>query len=417
VLIVVSIGFGSLGLSFAAAAAVDVWLRRRERGMGRAYVPAIPLVVYGLWYVTYGHEATSRLSAENVVSSPLFLIEGVAASLSALLGITAAFNETIFLKEVQWQQWALLGFAVPLLGLAVRRRTTPVSPRIWVVLALGASFWLLAGFNESPARAPPASRYMYIGAIFVVLVLAELLRGYRPSRGVLAAATALAAFAIGFNLGMLRDGRDWFRGQSDFARADLGTIEIARDTVDPDLRLTLDIAGVYTLSPVEAGSYLSAVDEFGSPADSPEQIALREERIRSRADVILGRALPITAGPASGDDAATGGPAPVPEGPTARARPSRRGSCLTLPSGVARHLAEFRLPRGGAVVRSTPGGPIALSVRRFGSLYVLNAAEARGRSTTVLDIPPDRANQPWHLAVDAAQTVSVCGRRTARTIG
>ena len=50
----VAAGFSSLGLAFIAAAAVEVFLRRRERGLGRAYVFAIPAALFGFWYLWLG---------------------------------------------------------------------------------------------------------------------------------------------------------------------------------------------------------------------------------------------------------------------------------------------------------------------------------------------------------------------------
>ena len=53
-----------------SAAAVDVLQRRRERGLRRAYVFALPLLLYAAWYAGWGIEADNGLTAHNVLVSP-----------------------------------------------------------------------------------------------------------------------------------------------------------------------------------------------------------------------------------------------------------------------------------------------------------------------------------------------------------
>ena len=54
---------------------------------------------------------------------------------------------------------------------------------LWVVLALGLSFWFLTALNADPLRRTPTTgRYQYQGAVFVILIVVEFLRGV-PLRG------------------------------------------------------------------------------------------------------------------------------------------------------------------------------------------------------------------------------------------
>ena len=50
---------------------------------------------------------------------------------------------------------------------------------LWVVGAIALSYWLLAAFNLAPGRDATASRYQYVGGIFLLLIAAELVRGLR----------------------------------------------------------------------------------------------------------------------------------------------------------------------------------------------------------------------------------------------
>ena len=58
-MLVLAVLSGSLGISFVLAAAVDVLLKRRTRGWGRAYVFLIPGLVYLGWWAGWATKRTS----------------------------------------------------------------------------------------------------------------------------------------------------------------------------------------------------------------------------------------------------------------------------------------------------------------------------------------------------------------------
>ena len=91
----ISIAFSSLGLAFAVAAAIDVLQRRRERGLRRAYVFGLPLALYAVWYLGWGHEAENNFSAHNVLVSPRYVWEGLTASLDSVLALGTIFDEVV----------------------------------------------------------------------------------------------------------------------------------------------------------------------------------------------------------------------------------------------------------------------------------------------------------------------------------
>ena len=86
--------------------------------------------------------------------------------------------------------------------------------------AIALSFWLLVGVQpRSRAATRAASRYQYIGGIFVLLIAAELVRG-RPPRpvGVRRSAARSIALAVLSNLYVPRPGGEVLRGTSDLIR-------------------------------------------------------------------------------------------------------------------------------------------------------------------------------------------------------
>lgn len=76
-----SFGFSELAIPFAAAAAVDIFQKRRRRGLARLYLVAVPVLLYGAWYAGWGHDAESHVSLRNVLTSPRFVWESAAIDL------------------------------------------------------------------------------------------------------------------------------------------------------------------------------------------------------------------------------------------------------------------------------------------------------------------------------------------------
>jgi hypothetical protein len=388
-LLVLAVGFSSLGVAFAVGAVVDVLQRRRLRGLRRAYLAAVPLLLYAAWYAGWGHDAESHLTLHNVLVSPRFVVEAVAASLSSLLALGTVFGEAVGRSKWGYVLLAALA-AAAIYGL---RRRPAVPPRLWPLLAAAATFWLLAAFNFIPGREAWSSRYLYAGAVFVLLIAAELLRGVRLGRPALVAAGAVAAAAAVLNLTPLREGRDFLREQTVLARSDLAAIEIARRTVDPGFALTPEVAGTRFLTEVDAGEYLTAVDEYGSPAYTPAELARAAESGRAQADVVLANALPVTIETNGGHRAAR-----------------FAGECVVLPAGDgAAGRAPLPLRPGLTRIELAAGAPATIRLRRFArDGYPLVSEGVPAGSTTLLRIPADRAARPWRLQVEAAQRAAVC---------
>jgi hypothetical protein len=377
--LILALGFSGLGVPFILGAAVAIALGPRQTWLPRAFVVAIPVLLYACWYLGWGHEAETHVSLQNILESPRFVAEALAASLGSLVGLG---------NEQDWGR-ALLVALVVVLGFRQARR--PGFPcGLWPVAAAAAANWALMAFNAFPGREPTSSRYQYVGAIFILMILANLLRGVRPGRSLLILLGALTVLALGPNLVALRDGRDTLRVQNVLTRADTAAIEISRRTVDPEFQLTPEVAGTPTLVDVVAGEYLSAVDSYGSPAYSEAELAAAPEEGRRQADVVLAHALPLSTVISRG-----------------AYRPGGGASCVAVKGGA--EAAELPLRPGATRVEVPPGPSADLKLRRFAvGEYPVQAAPAPGGSVTVLKIPPDRSRRPWHLLVESTQPVRVC---------
>jgi hypothetical protein len=382
-MLVLSVGFASLGISFIVAAAVEVLLQRQRRGVGRVWIPLVPALLFAAWYLGWGHVAESHLSLDNVLSSPVYLFEGVANSLASLLGLS-----TIDVNDVGRPEWGrpLLVAAIALVVYGQSKRRG-FSPRLWPVLAALASYWIFAGFNETAGRSPVAGRYGYAGAVFVLLVAADLLRGVRLSRNAIWIGCAVTLVAVASNLVFLRQGRDWLENLSVLTQADTAGIEIASRTVAPEFYLSPEVAGTGALISINAGQYLDAVREHGSPAYTPEELAAAPEYARRQADIVIAQALPLST--------------EVVRGPY---RPASAPGCVNIGS-----RQELRLSPGVATIEAGPGPDVEISLRRFATeSFPVVAADAAGNSRLRLRIVRDEARQPWFLSVEASQPVRVC---------
>jgi hypothetical protein len=384
----VSIGFSSLGVAFAVGAAVDVLQKRRSRGWRRTYVAAVPLLLYAAWYAGWGHDAQGHISLHNVLVSPAYVFEGLSASVDSALALATIAGEAV--GRSTWGPVVLV--ALVLLTAYAKLRKPGFSPRLWPVLAAAATFWFLAAFNAFPGREAYQSRYLFAGVTFVLLIAAGLLDGARPGNRALLAAGAVTLVVAGFNLTPLREGRDFLREQTTLTRSDLAAIEIARRTVDPAFELTPEVAGTSFLPEIRAGEYLRAVDEYGSPAYTPAELADADEAGRVQADVVLANALPVT----------------IAAGANIRGQGSPRERCATLGGRAWPNALPMSLSPGTTMVALATGDAGTLRLRRFASgAYPLETALAGG-SVTRLRIPRDTAARSWLLQVEAQQPATVC---------
>jgi hypothetical protein len=386
VALVCSLGFSSLGIPFAIGAVVAILQRPRAAWRRSAFAVVVPIVLYGLWYVGWGHEAENHMSLHNVLISPRYVVEAIAVGLGSLFGLG---NDPISGgADPVWGRAMLVAALVLLVARQVYRRVG-FFPGFWPAAAAAATNWFLTAFNYIPGREPIASRYQYATCVFIVLLLANLLYGLRFSRRALIVGGVVTVLAIAPNLVVLNDGKDVLREQTTLTRADTGALDIARRTVDPSFELSPAIAGTPSLIDVFAGKYLEAVDEFGSPGYSPAELEAAPELGRKQADIVLAQALPLATATTTGRYDPVGGE-----------------NCVAVGGGEGKEVA---VGPGTTRIEVAPGPHAGFSLRRFAvGEYPVVTEGAPGESTTVLTIPRDEAEQPWYLLVEASQAARVC---------
>ena len=383
--------FSSVWVPFAAGAAIDIALRRDERDWRRrAYVVVVPAVLWLLWYAGWGHEAESALSLHNVATTPLFVLDSFGAALAALLGLATPVEGIASPAGLDWGR----PLAIALGGLAIwRAYTVERIPRsFWVVLAIGLSFWILGGFDLKPGRVPWASRYQLPGGVFVLLVAAELLRGVKLSRRLLAPALVVVAAAVASNGYFMHEAYKSYLSSTELVRGNLTALEIARDTVDPSFYLEEEFADT-GFDHIDAGSYFAAVDDFGSPAYTIAELQASSEPARFAADKVLLNALRV-------------GVEPVPRSDV----PSR--GCVAVPGGATAQTVD--VPPGGAIVAASAQPVTDIRMTRFATpgekapLPVDFETEVPAGQAVAIPIPRDQSRVPWKLQLEGG-AAKVCG--------
>lgn len=389
-LLVVSLAFGSMGIGFLFGVLVELLLgwRRRDDSLRRLWVVAVPLVLYGLWYLGYGEGDTQ---SQNVWRIPAYIADSLAASLGSITGLAGtAADASPYVVGLEYGR----ALAVAALAWLAWRATTglSVSRRLWTIVAAALLVWIAAALSYYPGREPEQSRYQYLGAVLVLLAVIELARGWRPSpRAGTILAIATVAILVS-NVGMLRDRAAFWAMNSDYAAAETGAIEVARDSVAPDFQpedaATTAAIGVHNLAPLTAGAFLSGTASFGSPADSQAQLLRQPEAVREATDFVLAHAERL-------------GLTPIP----------------ALPAGLScRRIA----PTGGTIALAAPSGTFALraagnaaatvSLRRFADAFrfVVFPVLAAGQEAT-FTLPADRAPTiPWHVQIATAGSIRLC---------
>jgi hypothetical protein len=381
----VAIGSSGLGLPFGFGIAVELAWQREWR---RLWVVGVPGILYLIWYSQFGHNDVTASSIEHAAP---WVMDAVASSVGAVAGRGG----------LEWGR-PLAVLAVLVLAWALLRRGS-VSARLVGILATGTAYWILTGISRSTIVSPETPRYLYLGAVIVVLVAVELLRGRAFSRGALALAGCAAAVATVSSLTALGAFSDALRTTDSTVDAELGALQLAAGYAPAGYQPDAQNAPQVT-----AGPYLRVVHSIGSsPADRPAQIASASAAARAGADRVLTQ-LEASVAPATRRAPSAGhlrARAVAVSGMTLQSR----GPCLRATTTTAPSTLVVAAPAGSLMIINASSGIAALAVKRFSeSLEPLPGVPAGAASA--LSLRPDASPVPWQVQLQLAGTgtVSVC---------
>jgi hypothetical protein len=389
-LLAASLASFSVGIAFAAGALVETALGPERRR--RIWIALGPLALYAAWWVWARKFGQSELTADGVGSVIHGVFDQLSAALAALTGLfgnPGSPDDQNLIAALRMDLAAPLVFVLAATVLLRLIRGPRPTARLWGVLTILGVYLVLVAAVLSDIRVPNASRYAYMAAVLILLVLVELAAGLRLPRwsGWLAAAVLVVALVP--NVAQIRAAGLWFRQESDYNRAELAALEAARGTVTPGF---VPEAGLTTFLPHDdmhftAEQYFAANADFGSPAFSPSALANSEDAYREQADWVSARALRLELRPAG----------------KSGSRP-RRG-CTRTGANPERARAVRLPPGAGLQLQAKTEARFEVRLARFGPAPTVQL-QRRGDSS--LKIPADRSGVPWRAWVTASAPALAC---------
>lgn len=374
----------TVALAFAVGAAVLI-LMRADRWR-RIWIVAVPIALYGAWWLwARGSPETSQdqLVLSNLLLFPVWSFQSLTADLTALTGLNYDFAESTSAAGAGVSALAVVG----LVALAWRLDRGSIAPPFWAALAVPLTYWLM--LDLVALRFPDDTRYLYPGAVAVLLVACEALRGTAWTRNRLVALYLMAGVSLATNLTYLRFNASELRNErAPQTRAAFAALELADGNADPAYDPS---AGPFSAGPFNirgdqpTAAYLTAADRYGGIGYSPDQLRVASAVTRAEADTYLAGALDLKLRPARSAGTRCHGLEPGPDG------------------GI-----NFVVPLDGAVLTVT-GGTASLVIRRFGDAgSTVSLGKLMPGASAILQIPSDDAPDPWLAAASGARELTVC---------
>ncbi len=213
----IAVASSGVGIPFVAASAVVLQVRRAPAR--RYLVIAAPLVVFAIWYV--GWSTGESTASDAVLSAPQYIASAAAGAIAGIAGL-----------DLSWGPPLLVGLAISLVaGWRLRAdRSDGDDPR-------GSRARWPFGDSTAITRADALheacrqDRYLYVGAVFILLLVSEVAAGLRVRGTSAIAVILLAAGAVASNLHLLRSGERGLRTNDVNARSALSAVRLAAHVV------------------------------------------------------------------------------------------------------------------------------------------------------------------------------------------
>lgn len=383
-----SIGSSSVGLPIAAGIFIELLL---DGGFvqRRLLVAAGPLALYAPWYAVYGSGHTMY---DTVWKALKWGVDAFTAAFGGLAGSGIGRGRVLLV---------IMALAVAA-RLARGWRPTPraIGLAVTAVTFYGLTAFARQGYIFQP---PSTSRYIYVGAVVIVLFAAELVRGTQPPAWALAGAGALALASAVVNFAWLDDRGAEQRAVATTTRIELGAIELARDYVAPSYMPPYAF--------VHAGKYLEAVADLGSSPAVPRgdltRLSLDGRRLVDRTLQDMGGIrLDLQPSTRVGGDppavlSATGGSARLTFG------------CAVLVAAPGANATMSVAPRGARLRIVAATAPVQIRAARFGDgqgTPALGTASTGGR-VDVVTVPDALRTPAWRVGLSTHGRALACSVR------
>lgn len=387
VLLAIAISTYTTGVAFAVGLVAFALLKDRRR----LWVGAVPLLAYALWRVliasSSGDAADADPSWANLLLLPAWTFQSIGDILVALSGIGFDFAAAGPLGDTTAGDVAAPVLATGFFALVLMRlRRDGFTDSFWSVVAIAAALFasqVLVWGSLDGRGEPGEERYLYPGAVVVLLLMIELSRPVRWDRTGLALLWSITAIAIVSASGFLLNEMDRREAGTGIARAQVTAMQILGSTDAPGLQRAKTVVK-NDFDPVATARFEGLGFE---EADLPDERALFTEEV----DRFLTVALDVRL-------------EPLPPGEVA-------GPCRTAAGGAI--TDRVLIPRGGAVLESRRD--LNLGLGRYGARASRQLGLLPEDVPSLLAIPRDRGTRPWFLQIEPGSPGSLADLSLCRT--
>ncbi|MGK2955045.1 MAG: ArnT family glycosyltransferase [Solirubrobacterales bacterium] len=370
-------------LPFVVAIGVLVLLERNR--WSRIWIPLVPAAVYLLWrawLVTADVGGTGGgFDVQNLLLIPAWSFQSLSGILNSLTGLSYAFTGENITGSIELAGPPLAILLILLIGWKVSRDGLSRAMLAAIVVAVSLFALQAAASSDSSARIPGVdSRYLYPGAVMVILIVYELARSWKPSPRGLIAILLLTVCGLSTNLLLMKDNSAYVRESGYEVRSLSGALDLAIQG-RPDI-----VTSTQTSDSADESSITALVgmaeQDYGDFGYSPDELRGQPVVRRQSIDQVGITALGIELVPFSGT-------------------PGRCRTQSAGPDGVSR----IKTGSGSVVLHSAGGGVVSLG--RFADTAGVAVGTLVPGTPATLTLPDDSARQPWKIAVTSPK-LEVC---------
>jgi hypothetical protein len=249
-------------VAFATVGAITLY---RQNWKSLTYLSVVG-VMYLVWYLNYG---VSQSVDGNLGKTPNYVYQ---SALGAASGIT--INNTNYGK-------IFLVVLVLLLAANIYRKQSILTAI--AAIAMATFSWILTGVSRAHLQEPSASRYVYVGAVLLVVAFISLVPS-DVSRFAVFPILVVGVFLVQGNLEVLKNGSDGLRDVSRHVRSSLTGIDLIPGVVTSTEQVDSSRA-----PQIDVRRYQQVSNDAGEIGFTPTELRMLPEEIRLRADNALFR--------------------------------------------------------------------------------------------------------------------------------
>jgi hypothetical protein len=403
-LLAASLASFTIGVAFAAGAAVMLAFRPPARRLRACWVIAIPVLAYAAWVLWARKYGQQTIYVHNLKIIGSAVADQLGAVLAGLTGLFTTPNgpppevNTMPIRT-SWAPALVVGLAAILI---VRLRRPPApSASALAATAVLVVYFLLVGIALNSARNTFDTRLVYLGSVLTLLAVAELVAPFRPGRTTLVIVAVVFVVSMCANIAELGDGARALRAESASNRAKLAAAEVAGQEADMNAVIEKPPADMaFTV-----GTYEEIKNELGTPAFSEGELRSASPSAREDTDAALVRFLgvaPERVAPLKPFSAAQ----QVHPSIVAKGVVRRRKACISLKPRLDSPMeVVLRVPTGG-IAYSSAGPLVRIVLGRFADATHVKLPTESG--SFAISVPPDRSRTPWVASVRTDGRTLVC---------